>query len=86
MSGNHVFRRNPAELHRTLQVDELAVRRSQASSTLRIIEFPKDFQGFWKTVHQVFSGLANAALARVFFVARLQCMASQSFALGMLYE
>ena len=46
MGGEHVFRRNPAELYRALQVDEFAVRGSQAVSTSRIFEFPKEFQGF----------------------------------------
>ena len=40
------------ELYRALQIGEFAVRRSQTSSTLRIIDFPKDFQGFWKTVQR----------------------------------
>ena len=48
----HVFRRDPAELYRALQVDEFAVRGSQASSTLRNVDFPKDFQGFWETLHR----------------------------------
>ena len=52
MSGNHVFGRNPAELYRAWQLGDFAVRGSQVSSTLRIIEFPKDFQGFWETVQR----------------------------------
>ena len=52
MSGKHVFRRNPAELYRALQVDEFAVRGSQASSTLGNVDFAKDFQGFWETLQR----------------------------------
>ena len=60
MSGKHVFRRNPAELYRTLQVDEFAVRGSQTSSTLRTVEFPKDLQGFWETLHRLRQELSTA--------------------------
>ena len=60
MSEKHVFPRNPAELYCALQVDEFAVRGSQASATLRIIEFPKDFKGFWETVQRSRPGLWTA--------------------------
>ena len=52
MSGKHVFRRNAADPYRASHVDEFVVRGSQAISTLRIIEFLKDFHGFWETVHR----------------------------------
>ena len=60
MSGTHVFLRNPAELYRALQVGKFAVRGSQASSTFRIIEFPKDFQGFRETLHRLRQELSTA--------------------------
>ena len=52
MSGKHDFRRDHPEFHRALQVGEFAVRGRQAGSTSRIVEFPKEIQGFWETVQR----------------------------------
>ena len=52
MNGKHVFRRNSDELYRASQLGEFAVRRSQTSSTLRIIDLPKDLKGFWETLQR----------------------------------
>ena len=53
-------RRNPAELYRALQVDQFAVRGSEANSTLRIIEFAKDLKGFRETQNQLRQELSTA--------------------------
>ena len=60
MSGKHVFRRNSADLYRASQVGQFAVRRSHTSSTLRISEFPKGFEGFWGTLNQLRQELSTA--------------------------
>ena len=50
MSEKHVFYRIFAELGNVFQAGEFVVRGRWARSTLRFVDFPKDFEGLRVTV------------------------------------